>query len=146
MNQEMRFILSGFGGQGLLFGGKVIAYAGLIEDRQVSWLAVIAMNQPSVDKFEDAIVPGGIMVIDSALTNNGPSRSDITSFMIPATSAAEEEGLKGLANIVCVGKLWAETQFCARETLDAAIRKAVPARKVEMVDKNLAALELGIAM
>ena len=178
MNQEMRFILSGFGGQGLLFGGKVIAYAGLIEDRQVSWLpsygpemrggtancsvtladqpigaplitnptAVIAMNQPSVDKFEDAIVPGGIMIIDSALTNNGPSRSDITSFMIPATSAAEEEGLKGLANIVCVGKLWAETQFCARETLDAAIRKAVPARKVEMVDKNLAALELGIAM
>ena len=108
--------------------------------------AVIAMNQPSVDKFEDAIVPGGIMVIDSALTNNGPSRGDITSFMIPATSAAEEEGLKGLANIVCVGKLWAETQFCARETLDAAIRKAVPARKVEMVDKNLAALELGIAM
>lgn len=38
MSKEMRFILSGFGGQGLLFGGKVIAYAGLIEDRQVSWL------------------------------------------------------------------------------------------------------------
>ena len=91
MSKEMRFILSGFGGQGLLFGGKVIAYAGLIEDRQVSWLpsygpemrggtancsvtlsdepigsplithptAVIAMNQPSVDKFEADIVPGG---------------------------------------------------------------------------------------
>ena len=38
MSKEMRFILSGFGGQGLLFGGKVIAYTGLIEDRQVSWL------------------------------------------------------------------------------------------------------------
>ena len=73
-------------------------------------------------------------------------RDDITSFMIPATSAAEEEGLKGLANIVCVGKLWAETQFCQRETLDAAIRKAVPARKAAMVEKNLAALELGIGL
>ena len=106
---------------------KVIAYAGLIEDRQVSWLpsygpemrggtancsvtlsdepigsplitnptAVIAMNQPSVDKFEADIVPGGIIVIDSALTNSGPVRDDITSFMIPATSAAEEEGPQG---------------------------------------------------
>lgn len=104
------------------------------------------MNQPSVDKFEADIVPGGIIVIDSALTNSGPVRDDITSFMIPATSAAEEEGLKGLANIVCVGKLWAETQFCQRETLDAAIRKAVPARKAAMVEKNLAALELGIGL
>ena len=108
--------------------------------------AVIAMNQPSVDKFEADIVPGGIIVIDSALTNSGPVRDDITSFMIPATSAAEEEGLKGLANIVCVGKLWAETQFCQRETLDAAIRKVVPARKAAMVEKNLAALELGIGL
>ena len=159
MSKEMRFILSGFGGQGLLFGGKVIAYTGLIEDRPVTLsdepigsplitnpTAVIAMNQPSVDKFEADIVPGGIIVIDSALTNNGPVRDDITSFMIPATSAAEEEGLKGLANIVCVGKLWAETQFCQRETLDAAIRKAVPARKAAMVEKNLAALELGIGL
>ena len=175
---EERFILSGFGGQGLLFGGKVIAYTGLIEDKQVSWLpsygpemrggtancsvtvgdepigspliteptGVIAMNQPSLDKFEDAIVPGGVLVVDSALTNSEPTREDIRAFMIPATSAAEEEGLKGLANIVCVGKLWAETHFCERETLDAAIRKAVPARKAAMVESNLKALELGIGM
>lgn len=178
MSNEMRFILAGFGGQGLLFGGKVIAYAGLIEDRQLSWLpsygpemrggtancsvtlsdepigsplitdptALIVMNQPSLDKFEDTVVPGGTIVIDSALTNNAPKRTDVKSFMIPATSAAEEEGLKGLANIVCVGKLWKETQFCQRESLDAAIRKAVPARKAEMVEKNLAALKLGIGL
>lgn len=176
--QEMRFILSGFGGQGLLFGGKVIAYAGLIEDREVSWMpsygpemrggtancsvtiadepigspvilnptGVIAMNQPSVDKFVGSIVPGGVMVVDSALTNSVPERDDVSVFMIPATSAAEEADLKGLANIVCVGKLWEQTRFCERETLDAAIRKAVPARKVAMVEKNLRALELGIGM
>lgn len=178
MTQEMRFILSGFGGQGLLFGGKVIAYAGLIEDRHVSWLpsygpemrggtancsvtisdepigsplitdptAVIAMNQPSVDKFEGDIVPGGIMIIDRALTKNEPTRGDIRAYMIPATSAAEDAGLAGLANIVCVGKLWSEAQFCMRETLDAAIRKAVPARKADMVEKNLQALQLGISL
>lgn len=47
---------------------------------------------------------------------------------------------------MCVGKLWNELHFCERETLDAAIRKAVPARKADMVDKNLAALELGISL
>ena len=178
MSNEMRIILAGFGGQGLLFGGKVIAYTGLIEDREVSWLpsygpemrggtancsvtlsdepigsplitdptALIIMNQPSLDKFEDAIVPGGIVVIDSALTNNAPKRTDIKSFMIPATSAAEEAGLAGLANIVCVGKLWAETQFCKCETLEAAIRKAVPPRKAALIDKNLEALELGMKL
>ena len=176
--EEKRFILAGFGGQGLLFGGKVIAYAGLIEDRELSWLpsygpemrggtancsvtlsdepigspliteptAIIAMNQPSLDKFEDTVVPGGVIVVDSALTNTAPTRADVKSFMIPATSTAEEAGLKGLANIVCVGKLWAETHFCERESLDAAIRKAVPARKAAMVEKNLTALKLGIEL
>ena len=177
-NNEMRLILAGFGGQGLLFGGKVIAYAGLIEDREVLWLpsygpemrggtancsvtlsdepigsplitdptALIIMSQPSLDKCEDTVVPGGIISVDSALTNTPPSRTDVSSFTIPATTSAEEAGLKGLANIVCVGKLWNELHFCERETLDAAIRKAVPARKADMVDKNLAALELGISL
>lgn len=125
-NNEMRLILAGFGGQGLLFGGKVIAYAGLIEDREVSWLpsygpemrggtancsvtlsdepigsplitdptALIIMNQPSLDKFEDTVVPGGIIIVDSALTNTPPSRTDVSSFTIPATTSAEEAGLK----------------------------------------------------
>ena len=178
MSNDMRIILAGFGGQGLLFGGKVIAYTGLLENREVSWLpsygpemrggtancsvtlsdepigsplitdptALIIMNQPSLDKFEDAIVPGGIVVIDSALTNNAPARTDINAFMIPATSAAEEAGLAGLANIVCVGKLWAETKFCERETLDAAIRKAVPPRKAALIEKNLEALKLGMEL
>lgn len=178
MAKEHRFILSGFGGQGLLFGGKVIAYAGLLDGCEVSWLpsygpemrggtancsvtlsdepigsplitsptAVIAMNQPSVDKFAGDMVEGGLMVIDSALTNTPPERPDIEALMIPATSAAEEEGLQGLANIVCVGKLWSEAEFCGREALDAAIKKAVPARKADMVEKNLAALRLGMQL
>jgi len=176
--EEMRFVLAGFGGQGLLFGGKVIAYAGLIENRHLSWLpsygpemrggtancsvtlsdeaigsplvtdptGIIVMNQPSLDKFEPTVVPGGTIIVDSALTNTPPSRDDVNAFMIPATTRAEEEGLKGLANIVCVGKLWEQTHFCERASLDAAIRKAVPARKAAMVEKNLAALELGISI
>lgn len=176
MSKEMRIVLAGFGGQGVLFAGKVIASAGLIEDREVSWLpsygpemrggtancsvtlsddpigsplvvepnALIAMNQPSFDKFVDSVVPGGVIVVDSTLVPNLVERDDVTICAFPAQELAEEAGLKGLGNIVLVGKLFAETGFCDRATLDAAIDKCVPARKAAMVEKNKQALQLGM--
>ena len=176
MSMSERVVLAGFGGQGLLFAGKVMAYAGLIEGREVSWLpsygpemrggtancsvtisdepigsplvcdptAVIVMNQPSLEKFEGAVVSGGIMVMDSTMVPTLPTRDDVRVVTIPATAMAEEAGIKGLANIILVGRLWAETGFCARETLDAAIEKCVPASKAAMVDKNKKAIQLGI--
>ena len=61
-----------------------------------------------------------------------------------ATEMAEEAGLKGLANIICLGKLWAETHFCDRETLDAALRKNVPPKRAHLLEPNLKALQMGI--
>ena len=174
--QEMRVVLAGFGGQGLLFAGKVIAYAGLIENREVSWLpsygpemrggtancsvtvsdepigsplimdptALIAMNQPSLLKFEDTVVSGGLILADTSLVTRIPERDDVTVFELEATNMAEDAGLKGLANIVLVGKLLKETGFCAPETIEAAIRKAVPPRKAALIEKNLQALTLGM--
>lgn len=176
MSRELQIVLAGFGGQGVLFAGKVIAYAGLVEDRQLSWLpsygpemrggtancsvtlsddaigsplviapnALVAMNQPSFDKFIDEVVEGGVVVVDSAMVGDVAKREGVDVVSIPATEIAEEAGLKGLANIVLVGRLWAETRFCDRESLDAAIDKCVPARKAAMVAKNEQALELGI--
>lgn len=176
MSQTMQVVLAGFGGQGLLFAGKVMAQAGLIEDREVSWLpsygpemrggtancsvtlsdepigsplvlspnAVIAMNQPSFDKFINMMVSGGVMVVDSSMVSSITEREGVRICAIPATKMAEEAGLKGLANIVLVGKLWAETQFCDRATLDASIDKCVPPRKAAMVEKNKQAIALGI--
>ena len=173
--EEMRIVFAGFGGQGLLFAGKVVAYAGLIEDRQVSWLpsygpemrggtancsvtvsdepigsplimnpnVLVAMNQPSLLKFENEVTPGGIALVDTSLVTRLPERDDITVHALEATNLAEEAELKGLANIVLVGKMLKETGFCAPETIEAAIRKAVPARKAALVEKNLAALRLG---
>lgn len=173
---DIRMILAGFGGQGVLFAGKVIAYAGLIEDKQLSWLpsygpemrggtancsvtlsddpigsplvttpdALIAMNQPSYDRFIDQVADGGIVVVDSGLVKDLKDRSGITTYSIPATSLAEEEGLAGLANIVLVGKLWDALSFCERKTLDEAIDKCVPPRKSALIEKNKAAIELGI--
>ncbi len=177
MIRELQIVLAGFGGQGVLFAGKVIAYAGLIEDRELSWLpsygpemrggtancsvalsdepigsplitspnAFLAMNQPSFDKFIYDVLPDGVVVLDSDMVPDITMREDITIARIAATSMAEDSDLHGLGNIVMVGRLWAETQFCERKTLDAAIEKCVPPRKAALIEKNKQALELGIS-
>ena len=173
-------MLSGFGGQGLLFAGKVMANTGLLDGRHVSWMpsygpemrggtancsvslsdeaigspfitkptAVIAMNQPSVEKFGPTVVSGGTIIIDTTLAMQGAEGVDIAEGVnvgaFKATEMAEEAGLKGLANIICLGKLWAETHFCARETLDAALAKCVPPTKQHLLEPNRKALQMGI--
>ena len=176
--EEMRIVFAGFGGQGLLFAGKVVAYAGMIDDRELSWMPsygpemrggtascsvtisdepigsplildptiLVAMNQPSIDKFIDAVVPGGLVLADTTLIAHLPERDDVKIIPIEATRIAEENGLKGLANIVLVGKLLAETQFCSVETIAAGIRKAVPASKSALIEKNLEAIEIGLKL
>ena len=179
-NHELLCVLSGFGGQGLLFAGKVMANTGLLDGRHVSWMpsygpemrggtancsvslsadaigtpfitkptAVIAMNQPSVEKFGPTVVPGGTMVVDSTLAMNGAEGVELVEgvkvFAFKATEMAEDAGLKGLANIICLGKLWAETHFCTRETLDAALEKCVPPKKQHLLEPNKRALQMGI--
>ncbi len=176
MSQDLKCVVAGFGGQGSLFAGKVIATAGLMEDREVSWMpsygpemrggtancsvtlsdepigsplvldpnALIALNQPSFDKFLDTVVEGGVVVVDTAMVPNVEERPGIEVIGIPATKMCEEAGLKGLGNIVLIGKLWATTGFCTRESLDAAIANVVPASKPEKLAQNRQAIELGI--
>jgi len=179
-NHELLCVLSGFGGQGLLFAGKIMANCGLLDGRQVSWMpsygpemrggtancsvslsddaigtpfitkptAVIAMNQPSVEKFAASVQPGGNIVIDTTLAMNGAEGIEladgVTVAAFKATELAEAEGLKGLANIICLGKLWSLTNFCERDTVDAAIAKCVPPKRQHLLEPNLRAFQLGI--
>lgn len=170
-------VFAGFGGQGVLFAGKVVAYAGLIEGRELSWLpsygpemrggtancsvclsdeaigsplvtnpnVLVAMNRPSLDKFVNDVEPGGVILLDSSLIDVQVERGDVTVCYVPASKLAEENGLKGLANIILVGKLFEEVGFCAEETLDKALQKCIPARKADMLGFNRKAIELGRA-
>ena len=173
--KDLNMVFAGFGGQGVLFAGKVVAYAGLIEGRELSWLpsygpemrggtancsiclsdepigsplvtnpnVLIAMNRPSLDKFIGDVEPGGVVILDSSLIDVKVEREDISVHYVPASALAEENGLKGLANIILVGKLFKEVGFCSAETLDKAIQKCVPARKAAMLDFNRKAVEIG---
>lgn len=175
--KDLNILFAGFGGQGILFSGKVMAYAGLIENKNVSWLpsygpemrggaancsvclsdiaigsplvvnpnVFVAMNVPSFDKFINNVEPGGIVVVDSYLIDRKVERDDVTVFYLPATKLAEDNGLKGLANMIIVGKLFKELGFCSAESLDAALVKCIPAKHAAKTESNRKALEIGMA-
>ncbi|MFR7552019.1 MAG: 2-oxoacid:acceptor oxidoreductase family protein [Acutalibacteraceae bacterium] len=86
----------------------------------------------------------GVILLDS-LIDVKVERDDVTTYYVPASKLAEENGLKGLANIILIGKLFKEVGFCAEETLDKALQKCIPARKADMLGFNRKAIELGRA-
>lgn len=179
MAQDLKIVLAGFGGQGLLFAGKIIAQAGLVDGKEVSWFpsygpemrggtcncsvcisddpigsplvtspdVVIAMNQPSVYKFIDAVVPGGMLIVDTTLVPDIPEREDITVYKVPSTELAEQNGFKTLSNVILTGKLYRETHFCSEEALEEGLVKVVPAKKAaKFLKPNQDALHLGMTL
>ncbi|MDR0790932.1 MAG: 2-oxoacid:acceptor oxidoreductase family protein [Methanomassiliicoccaceae archaeon] len=173
---NMNLLLAGFGGQGILFTGKVVAYSGMLDGDEVSWLpsygpemrggtancsvcvsespigsplvtapdVLIAMNLPSLQKFENTVVPNGLIIVDSSIVDEKVKRKDVRAIYLPATRLASDNGLKGMANMVMAGRLFRETKFCSEDKFFEGIRKSVPARKQDLQDKNLAAVKIGI--
>ena len=79
-------------------------------------------------------------LIDKEIT-----RTDITVYRVPSSRMAEESGLKGLSNMILVGKLFHELGFCSEEVLEEAITKCIPPRKASMLELNRKAVALGAA-
>lgn len=172
----MNILISGFGGQGILFSGKVISYAGLVDGKEVSWLpsygpemrggtancsvclsdepigsplvvtpdVLMVMNLPSLDKFIDTVVPGGLVIIDSSIVDRKVTRGDVNVVYIQATRLAEDNGLKGMGNMVMLGRMFKETGFCSEEALDKGILKSVPPNKERLIESNRSAVRIGM--
>ena len=170
-----QFLFSGFGGQGILFSGKVLAYKGLIEDKQVSWLpsygpemrggtascsvivsdgqvgspivsspdVLVAMNLPSLDRYEGSVVPGGYVFYDSSLIERKVERKDVKAIGVPATKLASENGFPTLANMILLGKILSTLGEFSDEGLRAALAKVISARHADMLETNLRAMQLG---
>ena len=172
-----QYLFAGFGGQGILFAGKLLAYKGLTEEKQVSWLpsygpemrggtancsviisddpvgapivinpdVLIAMNLPSLDKYENDVVPGGKIIVDSSLIERKVERDDVEVIYIPATQMASDNGLDGLANMIICGKLMELQGEYTEETIEKALAKCISARHADLLDYNRKALALGRA-
>ena len=170
-----QILIAGFGGQGVLFAGKFLAYKGLVQDKQVSWLpsygpemrggtascsvivsdtpvgspivsnpdVLVAMNLPSLDRFESAVVPGGIIFADSTLIARDIERKDVKLVKIPATQMASDNGTPTLANMILLGKILKELGQFDVEKVEAALRKVISAKRADMLEVNLKAMQLG---
>ncbi len=105
---------------------------------------LIAMNQPSFDKFVNAVRPGGKVFVDSTLVEVASDRTDIEIFPIPSTQLADDNELKGGSNIILLGKVIKETGIFSLETMKKGIEKVVPPTKAHLIANNFKAIELGM--
>ena len=173
MNKQI--LIAGFGGQGILFSGKFLAYEGLIDNKEVSWLPsygpemrggtancsiilsdkkvgspivdkpdiLIAMNAPSLEKYENETMSGGQIFVDSSLIEKKVERTDVEAYYIPATKIASDENLPGLANMIMVGLMIKHSGIIPYENIEKAMAKIVSAKKQHLLDLNLKAIEIG---
>jgi len=172
---QTEIIIAGFGGQGVLFGGQLLAYAAMDEGCEVTWIpsygpemrggtanctviianeeigsplvhfptAVIAMNLPSLDKYEPSLKPGGVLVINASIVNRAVTRTDIRSVIIPGNEIAESLGDRRMTNMVLLGGLLANLPVLSLEAVAHALQAHLPARHQRLLPLNIQALRRG---
>lgn len=104
---------------------------------------VVAMNLPSLDKFEAALKPGGVLVINSSLVTKEPSRKDVKVYRIPCNEIAAEIGNAKVANMVMIGAIVAATKAVAPESVVAVLQKIFK-NKQDMMPLNQKAIQAGM--
>lgn len=167
-------IMAGFGGQGVMLMGQLMTYAGMLENKHVSWIpsygpemrggtancsviisdepvgapivseptTVVAMNLPSLDKFEPMLVAGGNLIINSSLIERDGKRSDVKVYRVPSNDVANELGNAKVANMVVLGAVIAATGAVSQESILKAFAKMF-AKKPELLAVNEQAIKRG---
>ncbi len=174
MKEEI--IIAGFGGQGVLSMGKILAYSGLMENKEVSWMpaygpeqrggtanvtvivsdkrisspilsqydTAIILNQPSLEKFESKVKPGGVLMYDGYGITNPPTRTDIQIYRIDAMDAAAEMGNAKAFNMIVLGGLLKLHPIVSIESVVKALRKTLPERHHHLIPMNEEAIRKGM--
>ncbi len=173
MNEEI--IIAGFGGQGVLSMGKILAYSGIMGGKEVSWMPsygpemrggtsnvtviisdekisspilgtfdnAIILNQQSLDKFEDSIKPGGVLIYDPNGITRHPVRKDINIYQIAATDKASEIGISKLFNMIVLGGFLKIKPIINEEYIQKGLEKSLPKRHHGLIPDNLNAIHIG---
>lgn len=173
---KTEILISGFGGQGVLSMGKILAYGALMEGREVSWFpaygpeqrggtanvsviisderisspivstfdAAILLNHPSLERFENCVRPGGLLLYDAYGICTPPQRTDIRVCRINAMDlAAEMNNVKGF-NMIVLGALLKVLPVVSLENVLTGLRKTLPERHHHLIPMNEDALHRGM--
>ena len=171
-------IIAGFGGQGVMSMGQLIAYAGMLEGKGVSWLpsygpeqrggtancavvvsdepvgsplvtrpsTMIVLNNPSFDKFEPRVCPGGLLMLNSSLVNRVSERKDIKIIEISATDMANDLGNARVANMILLGAFLECSKLVSNDSIIESIKKVLSADKYHLIEINKLALKKGASL
>lgn len=107
---------------------------------------VVALNQPSLDKFEKAVKPGGILVYDSTTIISPPARTDITVLPVPASEEALKLKNSKTMNMIVLGAVLERTNVVTVESVLRALRKVLPERYHNLLPLNEQALRRGMQL
>lgn len=173
MTEEI--IIAGFGGQGVLSMGKILAYSGMMQDKEVSWMpsygpemrggtanvtviisddrisspilnkfdTAIILNQQSMDKFEKAVKPGGVLIYDPNGITHHPERTDINIYTIAAADEALKMGSSKVFNMIILGALLKVKPILEKEYVHKGLEKSLPQRHHHLIPENEKAIEAG---
>jgi len=174
MTEEI--IIAGFGGQGVLSMGKIMAYSGVMQDMEVSWMpsygpemrggtanvivilsterisspiirlfdTAIILNQQSLDKFENSVKPGGILIYDGNGITRHPERKDITVYRVDATEEAGKMKSPKTFNMIVLGGFLKVKPLIKMENVIKGLKKSLPERYHNMIPANEQALKRGL--
>lgn len=174
MTEEI--IIAGFGGQGVLSMGKILAYSGIMQDQEVSWMpsygpemrggtanvtvilsderinspilnefdTAIILNQQSMDKFENAVKPGGTLLYDPNGISHHPTRKDIQIYKVEASKAASEMGFSKGFNMIVLGAYLKIKKTVELENVIKGLKKSLPERYHKLIPMNEKALHMGL--
>ncbi|HIP48014.1 MAG TPA: 2-oxoglutarate ferredoxin oxidoreductase subunit gamma [Lutibacter sp.] len=173
MTEEI--IIAGFGGQGVLSMGKILAYSGIMQDQEVSWMpsygpemrggtanvavilsddrisspilheydTAIILNQPSMDKFESMVKPGGLLLYDPNGIFHHPTRKDIT---IATIEGAKEAALinRKTFNMIVMGAFLKLHPIVNMKNIHKGLEKSLPERHHHLIPLNEKAINVGM--
>jgi 2-oxoglutarate ferredoxin oxidoreductase subunit gamma len=174
MTEEI--IIAGFGGQGVLSMGKILAYSGIMHDQEVSWMpsygpemrggtanvtvilsderisspylklfdTAIILNQQSMDKFEQSVKPGGLLLYEPNGIHEHPTRTDIHIYQIEANQIATEMGNKKIFNMVVLGAYLKLKPIVELDHVIEGLKKSLPERYHDLIPLNKEAISKGM--
>jgi 2-oxoglutarate ferredoxin oxidoreductase subunit gamma len=173
MTEEI--LIAGFGGQGVLSMGKIMAYSGVMQDLEVSWMpsygpemrggtanvivilsserisspvirhfdTAIILNQQSLDKFEQSIKQGGVLIYDGNGITRHPERKDISIYRVDAAEEAARMNSPRTFNMIVMGGFLKVKPVLTIENIIKGLKKSLPLRYHKLIPENEKALIRG---
>ncbi|MBN1253437.1 MAG: 2-oxoacid:acceptor oxidoreductase family protein [Bacteroidales bacterium] len=174
MTEEI--IIAGFGGQGVLSMGKILAYSGIMQNQEVSWMpsygpemrggtanvtvilsderinspilnkfdTAIILNQQSLDKFENSVKPGGLLLYDNNGITKPPTRKDINIHLVEAAKEAATMGSAKTFNMLVLGAYLKLKPIVEIENVLKGLKKSLPERHHKLIPMNESAIKKGM--